>query len=636
MFFSFTKKSKLNGLKRLVDEERFKEAAKKADSISDRQIQTTTEMMLLGRAYFGNAEYQKAKKYFKLANDKRCSKYALTGLINCYIELGETGKADLCFEKYKEVAPYEEQQILIFNYRIEKNKGTDVSQLLPILVRIKEEEFTEEYGYELAFAYFRLGMHEECINECNELITWFGRGVWVEKARLLTAYYNGEISLEEIQAGNSQLEEQEHLEEEVERSIIAEERKHYAEIEAAGEDGTAEYSEEDEEAALAQAIRAVTDVVMSGETTEKVVEYANTEHNNELFEQQQLDLGVPEGFEYASEEVINEEFAGKEPEEGPEEEPEEPRDAEGFIQQQLELEEPTMAEETMKDIAELQEEERYMTRELYELYRPVYEGNVQPVKGSKSAKLIAEKGVDIEEICRNFARIESIRKQILRTVEMAANERGRINLVVTGEEKSDRTELSLSVIKLLYKLGIIKYERTAIVDSSKLNPLDVEKHAIQFTNCNIIITHAGSAHPQKILALSKIGMATKENGCVVLEDSSKNINSLLRGGEELSQKFNNRIHLSRYTEEDLLGFAYDEAQKSDYGIDLLAAEGIKEKISECYRKNSETALEETKKIIEYAILRAEARTSKKLLEMVAHGVITNGNYTVLIADDIMQ
>ena len=48
----------------------------------------------------------------------------------------------------------------------------------------------EKWAYELAKLYYKAGMEEECIQECSDLILWFG-GSYVERLKHMRAYYSG-------------------------------------------------------------------------------------------------------------------------------------------------------------------------------------------------------------------------------------------------------------------------------------------------------------------------------------------------------------------------------------------------------------------------------------------------------------
>jgi len=99
--------------------------------------------------------------------------------------------------------------------------------------------------------------------------------------------------------------------------------------------------------------------------------------------------------------------------------------------------------------------------------------------------------------------------------------------------------------------------------------------------------------------------------------------------------FNNRIHLGKYSTDDLLGFAYDYIKKEDYGIDKMAAQILRDKIDEIVRDyGNDQRLLRTLKLVEVVIARAEKRAGQLILTMAAEGKIQQGNFLVIIMDDV--
>ena len=67
----------------------------------------------------------------------------------------------------------ERQLLLIFPSGIARDQGLERKELISILEKLKREEYTEVWGYELAKLYHKEGRKKECIRECNDLIVWF-------------------------------------------------------------------------------------------------------------------------------------------------------------------------------------------------------------------------------------------------------------------------------------------------------------------------------------------------------------------------------------------------------------------------------------------------------------------------------
>ena len=151
----------------------------------------------------------------------------------------------------------------------------------------------------------------------------------------------------------------------------------------------------------------------------------------------------------------------------------------------------------------------------------------------------------------------------------------------------------------------------------------------------LIIENAGGMTQETVAAVLRFSKGSKGKTCIILEDSTRNINKLLRGREDLNSLFNNRIHLGKYSVNDLLGFAYDYIEKEDYGIDKMAAEVLSNKIDEIVRNyGDEERLLRTLDVAADAIACADRRNSEVLLGMAREGKFRTGNYLVIISEDV--
>ena len=85
-----------------------------------------------------------------------------------------------------------------------------------------------------------------------------------------------------------------------------------------------------------------------------------------------------------------------------------------------------------------------------------------------------------------------------------------------------------------------------------------------------------------------------------------------------------------------MGFAYDYIKREDYGIDKMAAQVLRDKIDEIVKAYSnDQRMPRTLKLVEVVIARAEKRAGDLILSMAAEGKIRQGNYLVIILDDVI-
>ena len=273
------------------------------------------------------------------------------------------------------------------------------------------------------------------------------------------------------------------------------------------------------------------------------------------------------------------------------------------------------------------------SRDDEELYVPSTEP--EETTNDKLAELLKKKKVSIPETLKNFGRIDRIRKQVVKSLELAISDREKAYFVITGEARTGKTTLALSFIRLLYQLELVKYDRTATIDAVQLNQVSIEDYGEELKNCNLSIENAGGMTKESIEGLLRFSKGSKGKTCVILEDTVRDINKFLRAREELNGLFNNRIHLGKYNTEDLLGFAYDYIKKEDYGIDKMAAQVLSNKIDEIVREyGNDQRLIRTLKLVEVVVARAEKRAGELILNMAAEGKIQQGNYLVIILEDV--
>ena len=589
--FGVNIKQLLDEVKRYLDEENYPAAAEVADKIPENKLKTASEFNILGRAYKKNEDFLHAKRMFERSYAERSSRVTLLDLMDCCLMTGDLEEAEKYFDEYHRVSPEDRATLYIYRYKIEKKKGREKRLLLSILEELKAVEYLEEYAYELAKLYHKLGMEQECMNECRDIILWFGAGATVERAKALLAYYKGELSLEDIKVAGEryvalQKEQQERLAQAMEYAESESEEEEYEEP---------EYDEPGEGITEEEAAELLGGFYETYEEAEPVKETAEESAWEEMPEET-----APEEAEYDESEEPEEEL------------PEIDLSGLGF------------------ELEPVQEEGK---REDKELFVPFYEES--KIENGKLSKLLREKNVNLLEEMKNFERIEQVHKQLIKSLELVLTDREKAYFVITGERKTGKTTFAFSWIRLLYRLGIVKYDRTATINAVQLNQISMDDYKEELKNCNLVIENAGGMTQEAVDAVLRFSKGRKGSICVILEDSTRSINKFLRGREDLNGLFNNRIHLGKYSAKDLLGFAYDYIEKEDYSIDKMAAEVLSNKIDEIVRNyGDEERLLKTLDLAADAICHADKRNSEVLLGMALEGRFREGNYLVIISEDV--
>lgn len=182
-------KLKLDEIETLAGEKNYAAAAEIADSINWRKVRNVNSLMLVGEVYQQTGRYEDSKELLLMAYDRSpIGKKIIYRLAEIAIEAGQFDEAQEYYDEFVEIAPHDTLKYVL-RYRLSQAKGEPVTAQIAILSELKEQEYTEEWAFELAYLYHQAGMTDKCIAACDELILWFGDGPYVEKALELKMLY---------------------------------------------------------------------------------------------------------------------------------------------------------------------------------------------------------------------------------------------------------------------------------------------------------------------------------------------------------------------------------------------------------------------------------------------------------------
>lgn len=182
-------KLKLDQMKSLTAEGKYEEAAEIADTINWRKIKNINALVKVGEIYEKVGRYDESKDVLLTAYDKSpIGRMIIYRLAEVAVRTKSFDEAKEYYQEFVEIAPHDNLKYVL-KYEISKAQGADVGTLIGILEELKEQEYSEEWAYELAYLYHKAGMSEKCIDACDELILWFGDGPYVERALELKMLY---------------------------------------------------------------------------------------------------------------------------------------------------------------------------------------------------------------------------------------------------------------------------------------------------------------------------------------------------------------------------------------------------------------------------------------------------------------
>ena len=166
----------------------YQDAFEVAETIDLNRVKSIVDLKVIASVYERLGEYEMAKDVLLRSYEKKRTKMVVYRLAYLSIKTGEFEDAEALYQEFSQMAP-DSPDRYILRYGIDRAKNVDYVLRIATLQKLKNIEYTEEWGYELAKIYHKAGLHEECIRECKDLIIWFGQGVIVDKARLLCKYH---------------------------------------------------------------------------------------------------------------------------------------------------------------------------------------------------------------------------------------------------------------------------------------------------------------------------------------------------------------------------------------------------------------------------------------------------------------
>ena len=175
-------KIKSEEIKELITQREYKKAAEIADTIDWRRVKSVMMLCTISDLYKINRRYEDSRDLLLLAYDRhpggRTIVYALCELS---IKMGEIPQAVEYCKEFVNIAPRDYGRYVL-QYKIYEAQGVSLEERIDVLEELKKHDYREKWAYELAYLYHRIGLASKCVEECDELILWFGEGKYVIKA----------------------------------------------------------------------------------------------------------------------------------------------------------------------------------------------------------------------------------------------------------------------------------------------------------------------------------------------------------------------------------------------------------------------------------------------------------------------
>lgn len=608
---------KLEEMRRRVEEGDLLSALKILETLELKKLKNMSDLNLVAEVYAENQRYEEAQEFYHRIYEKTKSRKSLYQLIEILIKLNNSEDAEYFLKQYQKLAPKDFYNY-VFRYKIDKIKGESYEHLIEILRDLKRSDYTEKWAYELAKLYYKAGMEAECIRECSDIVLWFGEGTYVEKAKILRSYYSGEADKDQIM-------------EEIKRraEVVNSQAEQNIQPEEKAEEQLEVTSDSDASNELEDDLYKNTEFMLNEDTAEfenglkKDIQNILTDENelpyqeaNTYYEEEETFASKNNVF-YPEEKTYYEEYSEATP------------DLEAFSNNAEET------DATAAYSADIDQEKEQFEMDEDQTASYLQEEVSYDEDDKRLFQMAGELMINPEEVFGNFLHVLSVKKQLVKSMEIITNERSKnVMMIITGAKGSGKTALAKDMALLLYKAGRLKSSKVAKIKADKLNTVDIMAKKETLRDCCMVVEEAGELKRQTIDGLLELSRYLQGDIAFIFEEDKKNMNKLFRECPKLMD-IKNRIHLPQYTLEELAGFAFACLKQKDYRLNSKAEEILKNKVSQIAKQSdAQKYLERIFEMMQSAMNAADIRTGKELSSLATRGRLQEVEILTVLPEDL--
>lgn len=480
-----------------VADNQFTTALELIDTLPLAQVESVEDLYLYADLYEKAERMEKKKEIYFIIYNRTKSRHVLEKLLRLVLRMGDMKEARELFLAY-EFSGEATLTTFELRYLLARAEGESRNSLIQILEELKKEEYTEEWGYQLARLYEYDGRREDAIRECKDLQLWFGEGPIIDKAVELQA---------RLESPDWQQPKEEGIPEP--EFVEKEERIYYA----AAPVRVTELSDEDEEEKKEE--QQPVDVVEPEDAIEE-----------EVTETEEIDEPVVE-------EALEEEASTEEPVEEPDSAPE----------SELVLEPQEDTPEQTKSLDKILEE----TAPLPKLS---LEGVSEPVVGKKNKNLKPRTAAPIENLDDLLAKEPEdisehgiLYRTLKNTIHHVRCDNKEPHFVFAGGEERITLAVAKRITKELNNLGYFQASSIVKITSEKLNGLNLDEQIEKLSGGCMLITDAAELNEKSTQDLIRLMHTHGEYIVVMLAGPFDEMDCYLANYPELVEQLYYKVRM---------------------------------------------------------------------------------------------
>lgn len=207
------------------------------------------------------------------------------------------------------------------------------------------------------------------------------------------------------------------------------------------------------------------------------------------------------------------------------------------------------------------------------------------------------------------------------------------NVVVTGESGNGKTTLAIDIVKALQKLQRVESSRLAKISGKKLNTRDIYETLGKLKGGALIIERAGGLSDASMMALS-LAMEGDTGGLlIILEDQKAEIQRLFHRNSNLASKFEYKVDIPVFTNDELIAFARSYARELGFSYDEFAVLALYDRIGNGQTNDHRVSVAEVKDMVDAAIEHSEKGGVRKLFAKITGKSVDEEGYRLLHEQD---
>ncbi len=180
-------KIRIDEIDSLINEKKYREAVEVADTIDWRNVRNSKTLCTISDLYKKCKRYEDSRDVLLLAYQRNPGgRMILYSLCELSIKIGDIVNAIEYLKEYAQAAPKDPGRFVL-KYKLYTAEEVGLDERIQVLEELQQYECRERWMYELAYLYHMQGYSDKCVEECDQLIIYFGDGKYVIKALELKA-----------------------------------------------------------------------------------------------------------------------------------------------------------------------------------------------------------------------------------------------------------------------------------------------------------------------------------------------------------------------------------------------------------------------------------------------------------------